>query len=782
MFRSSLRTKPSARFKPYPPLTTISALLLLSICHPVAAAFTTIEAKTLNQARQALEHALQQQGFVNITASQYEITDAYRSAHNGVNHVYFRQRLNGMPVSNAVANINLSDDGHIYSLHQAFKQQIPKASSAATLDATAALQALARHFGISFQARLSTQNLLQQRYEFAGDALSQDRIPVAAQYYYDVSQPNSVPKLAWEAVIRPHHSSDWWQCWIDAETGALLNKVNWTQEASYHVYPEPLESPLDGDPQLINDAADAIASPFGWHDTDGSPGAEFTDTRGNNVMAQEDTDDSNDGGRRPDGGVDLIFDFPLDLSTQDPTQYENFAITNLFYWNNYIHDVLYHVGFDEASGNFQENNYGNGGLGEDAVRADTHDGSGLNNANFSSPPDGTPGRMQMFIFTPPAVVEVTAPATITGNYRAAPADFGPDITQAGFLGTLALVDDGSAMPTEACDPLVGFPSGRVAVINRTDFRCDFGEQALNAQNAGASGVIVINNRPGNRSFSMEPGSVGDQITIPSVMIGNDDGLTIRAEIDQGVDINLHLDTHTTIRRDSDIDNGVIAHEYGHGLSIRLTGGASTSSCLFFSQQAGEGWSDFLALALTAEPGDTAETPRGIGRYLRYRDSDPLGGFRAAPYSRDLNINSFTYGDIADAGRSGSPLTIPHGVGTVWAATLWDMYWNLVDRYGFDADLINGNGGNKLALQLVVDGLKMQPCLPTFLDARDAILMADEVNNGGANQCEIWQAFARRGMGISADDGGGVGTLAVTEAFDQPLACIGLIYQDGFEGI
>lgn len=168
--------------------------------------------------------------------------------------------------------------------------------------------------------------------------------------------------------------------------------------------------------------------------------------------------------------------------------------------------------------------------------------------------------------------------------------------------------------------------------------------------------------------------------------------------------------------------------------------------------------------------------------MRYRDSDPLGGFRAAPYSRDLNINSFTYGDIADAGRSGSPLTIPHGVGNVWAATLWDMYWNLVDRYGFDADLINGNGGNKLALQLVVDGLKMQPCLPSFLDARDAILMADEVNNGGANQCEIWQAFARRGMGISADDGGGVGTLAVTEAFDQPLACTGVIYQDGFEGI
>ena len=77
----------------------------------------------------------------------------------------------------------------------------------------------------------------------------------------------------------------------------------------------------------------------------------------------------------------------------------------------------------------------------------------------------------------------------------------------------------------------------------------------------------------------------------------------------------------------------------------------------------------------------------------------------------------------------------------------------------------------MAIQLVVDGLKLQPCNPTFLDARDAILTADQANNGGANECLIWSAFAGRGMGFSADDGGSSGSLAVTEAFDLPAQCI-----------
>src|SRR5262249_47184562 len=73
----------------------------------------------------------------------------------------------------------------------------------------------------------------------------------------------------------------------------------------------------------------------------------------------------------------------------------------LFYWNNFMHDKLYELGFTEAAGNFQNNNFGRGGLGNDAVQADAQDGGGFNNANFSTPPDGSPGRMQMYLFDGP---------------------------------------------------------------------------------------------------------------------------------------------------------------------------------------------------------------------------------------------------------------------------------------------------------------------------------------------------------------------------------------------
>src|SRR5262249_2391009 len=101
---------------------------------------------------------------------------------------------------------------------------------------------------------------------------------------------------------------------------------------------------------------------------------------------------------RPQGSPFRVFDFAMDLSAQDPTNYGSAAVTQLFYWCNWYHDRLYQLGFTEAAGNFQSNNFGRGGFGHDDVQADAEDGSWLNNANFSTPPDGSPGRMQMYLF------------------------------------------------------------------------------------------------------------------------------------------------------------------------------------------------------------------------------------------------------------------------------------------------------------------------------------------------------------------------------------------------
>lgn len=103
--------------------------------------------------------------------------------------------------------------------------------------------------------------------------------------------------------------------------------------------------------------------------------------------------------------------------------------------------------------------------------------------------------------------------------------------------------------------------------------------------------------------------------------------------------------------------------------------------------------------------------------------------------------------------------------------LWEVYWNLVDDYGFDEDLINGVSGNNLALQLVLDGMKFQPCAPSFIDARNAILIADYVDTDGSNQCRLWEGFAKRGLGYSAEAGTSSTVEDGVEAFDLPSWCM-----------
>ena len=62
---------------------------------------------------------------------------------------------------------------------------------------------------------------------------------------------------------------------------------------AYNVFALPIESPAHGPRTLVVEPGNNIASPFGWHDTDGVPGDEYTITRGNNVHAYEDIQDSN---------------------------------------------------------------------------------------------------------------------------------------------------------------------------------------------------------------------------------------------------------------------------------------------------------------------------------------------------------------------------------------------------------------------------------------------------------------------------------------------------------
>ncbi len=729
------------------------------------------------------------------------VTDEYLSAHNGVTHIYIRQRLRGIEVAGADLNINIAPNGSIINMGHQFVSNLAAAANSQAPSRTAAqsVDSAARHLGLGTVRNLQ---VLESRggpahaVRFNSGGISLEDIP--AKLVYQPVGPNAV-RLAWQLDIAELDGSHWWSLVVDAESGAVLAQHDYvdhdvwptpsrrtaapaavpaapaalaaaapaalTDGAAYNVYALPKESPSDGPRTLEVDPALPAASPFGWHDTNGVAGAEFTVTRGNNVHAYTDIDANNlpDPGSDPDGGPGLLFDFPLDLN-QGPATYRPAAVVNLFYWNNIIHDVFYGYGFNEPAGNFQVNNYGKGGLGNDDVRAEAQDGSGLNNANFGTPVDGLRPRMQMFVWQPPGGFAVTVNGgPIAGSYLASSAQFGPSLRVSGpVTGDVALVNDGGGVSaTDACEPLVGFPAGHIALLDRGT--CTFVVKVKNAQNAGAIAAIVANNVAG---APITMGGADPTITIPSVMVSLADGNLLKANLP--LNATLSFTGVPAPDRDSDLDNGVIVHEYGHGISNRLTGGPSVVNCLNNSEQMGEGWSDWLALVLTTDPADTPTTPRGIGTYLLFEPTSGRG-IRPNPYTTDMAVNPTTYGNIGT-------LAIPHGVGYAWATMLWEVYWNLVNAHGYNAD-VYGNwttGGNNLAIQLVMDGMKLQVCRPGFVDGRNAILQADMALTGGANQCYIWQGFAKRGLGFSANQGENTSTTDGTEAFDLPAACLAQI--------
>jgi extracellular elastinolytic metalloproteinase len=531
------------------------------------------------------------------------VTDAYRSADSGVTHVYLTQQLNGLDVRGANLTAGVLRDGTVFHTGSRLLRGL-EASGLLLLDASMAVAFAAAHVGAPADA------------SDGGVAPRLVYEPVAG----------GVSRLAWDVSIQQLSKQHWWDVAIDAETGAILTVGDYVDnegpdDASYNVFPLPLESPNDGPRALVTSPADVVASPYGWHDLNGAPGADTTTTLGNNVSAYADVTGTGLPLLPADGGPSRSFDYPLDL-TDLPIQYKDAAITNLFYWNNITHDVFYGYGFDEAAGNFQENNYGRGGRGVDSVNAEGQDSAGVSNANFSTPPDGSHPRMQMYLW----------------------------------------------------------PVGRTL-------------------------------------------------------------------------------------RDGDLDAGVVVHEYGHGISNRLTGGPSNVSCLNNAEQGGEGWSDFFAIAVTARAGDSGAQKRGMGTYVTGGSSRSAAGIRPAPYSTNMSFNNATYDRI-----KANPEV--HYVGWVWATILWELYWRLVGTHGFNPDVTGDwtTGGNNLAIQLVVDGLKLQACDPGFVDSRNAILAADTALTGGANQCTIWGAFVRRGLGYSANQGSADDASDGTQAFDKPPSC------------
>lgn len=732
------------------------------------------------------------------------VSDQYQSRHNGVTHLYFMQQHAGIPVHNAILSVHLTAAGKVGFANSRFVPNLANVVNT-TAPIITPLQSIvwaARQLDLPGKAApIYLDKTEKNELIFEDKGISRSPIKVRLMYQ---PTPEGVVRLAWDMAIRQTNTDDYWSVRVDASTGALLDKNNWTvyckfdaepnhqhkeacrdeveplsftntrqallqqnaapnlDNAQYNVFPVPAESPIHGQQQLILNPADPLGSPFGWHDTNGIVGEEYAFTRGNNVHAFLDLDDQDVSSEdEPSGGDNLSFNFPFDY-TKEPDKLRDASVTQLFYMNNIMHDFTYHYGFDEVAGNFQQNNYGKGGDGQDYVLAQSQDGGGDNNANFSTPPDGINSAMQMYLWSGSQAVLfiVNSPASIADTFPIGGASFGLQYSPTPISGKLVSALDSTQQATLFCGGVRNRSAitGNIAVIDRGT--CTFVEKARKAQAAGAIGVLICNNE--NATIAM--GGSATDITIPVVSLSSSNCMLIREKLKtEEVRITIQYPGRTIpAKLDASFDNGIVAHEYGHGISTRLTGGPANSDCLNNNEQMGEGWSDFFALATTVKPGEVGTRARGIGTYVTDRFIQGRG-IRRFPYSTDMSANPQVFDDIIGT-------TSPHSLGEIWAGSLWDLYWKMVDVYGWDEDLYTGTGGNNLAIQLVMDGMKLQACNPGFIDGRDAILAADILNNDGANQCLIWEVFARRGLGWSAKQGDNSNRNDGTQAFDKAPEC------------
>ncbi len=708
--------------------------------------------------------------------------------------VKIQQKFKGYPVYNAVGTAIIKEDKIVYFSDSFVKNYTVSTSETATLKKEKALENIAATFG---KAEIKNFQILEN------SASEPDQKNFTKQRLIFV-EVNDNLRLAYEFSFQEPNSTNYWNVLVDANSGEIISKDNLNlscnfhsdaysgqsivssniesaniqqntflklaDNASYNVFPLPIEAPTFGNRSIVSNPWILASSPEGWHSTGATT---YTTTRGNNVFAYEDTANTNQPGFSPDGGINRNFDFPFSMNGT-PAFNRNAAITNLFYINNKVHDIFYQFGFTESARNFQQNNFGKGGNGNDYVLAESQDGGALNNANFTTPSDGNKPVMQMYIWsTVNRYVFYNAPVTAIPRVpQANPAQFGSQLNGVGVTGDVVLasiINGCSALPA-------GSLAGKIGLIERGGASgCTFASKVKNAQNAGAIAAIIYNN-PAATNFPSSMGGADATITIPSVLITNDEGEFIKTQLNNSVTVNITLksDSATAITPDGSFDNGIITHEYGHGISNRLTGNGYT--CLLKSaskEQMGEGWSDFFALMLTNKPGDNAGVPRSIGTYASGQ-STTGAGLRLAKYSPDFSINNYTYGKTngMEIEEDGEIVPDVHSIGFIWASMLWDLHWQYAAKYGYSSDVLaNKNSGSARVLQLVTDALKLQTCNPTFIDGRNAILSAEMLTTKGEDRCMIWKTFAKRGLGLNALAGNKMNINDQKEDFSIPKDCI-----------
>ncbi|WP_300672653.1 T9SS-dependent M36 family metallopeptidase [Soonwooa sp.] len=773
----------------------LKALLIL----PAVFSFIFGSAQSYQEQISSYLKADKRMASVPSVATDFNIINVDNSKSMKADVVVVQQKINDIPVFGKSANFLIRDNKIVYATNS-FANSVISTSKIA--DRKASLSPEAAFTIAANKLKIKDQN----SYKFAKNVAEKKGLAkvnsaneVIDQLVYYIK--DSEARLAHQITFTEKGTPDRWLTLVDAQNSQILLQVNQTVKDHFHdsenflnqnyddenatktvayplnkaatsslvkasagkynVFKLPVESPTFGTRSIVNEPFNPSYAPFGWNDTQNPDFEMFQEyTIGNNVVAYSDPYDTNkleDLDQLAYGGPDKIFDFPYDGALPANT-FRDAALTNLFYINNMVHDVSYQFGFTETARNFQYNNFDRGGEGEDFVNAQGQDGGGVDNANFQPFPEGNAPIMQMYLWSPSyySGVHVNTAGDLSNfsTNTKFPVTI-PTWPAGGVTGDLVI-----AQPEDACTNITNNVAGKIMLVKRGN--CTFTDKSTAAANAKAAGVVFYNASPDEQIVAYGPAFYVDYVY--SALIDNASGLQLKNKLDQGQNLNVTInkDYSTVAQPDGSLDNAIVAHEYTHGISNRLTG-AGDGSCLLATEdneQMGEGWSDYFALMLTLRPTDNASVPRGMGTYAVSQSPTGLG-IRPAKYSPNFSINNYTYGKTngmevpaAIFGVVFGTQPDVHSIGFVWATMLWDLTWNMVDKYGYNYDVTaDPNSGTAKTLQLVMDGMKLQPCNPTFAQGRDAILQADQQINNGANKCLIWETFAKRGLGVNAQSGG-----------------------------
>lgn len=762
-------------------------------------------------------------GLTQADLSNWRISSAHFDRHANAMYVYLQQTYKGVDIDKALNSLSFRDDKFITGALEVLKDFTALNSDTKPgIDAKTALLNAARSVNLQINGAIIPLKTIAEShtYEFDKLGISSNNIPVKLLWVH--TEENTL-KLVWQVTISADENNALWSVNIDAATGSIYNKTNLTvyeqsqgsvqkprrmyvfedearqtafnnsvqdlkdiSSTKMNVIAYPYESFLytkastEGDPWTRNH--DQNANTVKWNN-DGSNDYKYL--KGNNVYVQTDLDSNNNtAGFSPTSSTnppDLNFLFSFNPNG-DPTEDPSFAETNLFYWSNLMHDMSYQYGFDEASGNFQEDNLSRGGAGSDYLDADAQDGGGngthLNNANFSTPADGSNPRMQMYLWSPSLLklFIVNSPSGFQGGKPAAESAVSTKnkIAQKGPITSDVIIWQDLLHPdsSTACGSAAnaGDIAGKIAYIDRGS--CSFVVKFQNAQAAGAKAIVVGNVAPDDSrydgtntgNFLIIMSGDDNSIVIPGVFIQYDTAAKLKSYGSGNVNATLQA----TPKLDGELDNSIHTHEYGHGISNRLVGGAQNVNCLNNGEQMGEGWSDWFAIMMTqnwANASVTGDHIKTIGNYALGLDTN-YSGLRVYPYSTNFNYDPWTYDSLA---KLGGVQADPHTIGEIWCTVLWDLNWELIKSYGIGLNIFDGTekGGNNIALSLVMEGMKLTKCSPGFVDARNGILKADSLLYGAKYSVEIWTVFARRGIGFSAKQGSSLFSTDQTAAYDLP---------------